>query len=282
MRAGSAELADAPVPTAGPGHRGAGPAGPRGTAATPGPLGGGYRGGRRRGLGPGLVGNRGGQLPGHLGLQRLQVGLAAVGLAEIRGAARLVRLVLGLLLAERGLVGLERALGGAQLVEGGGDVPDRDRRVLTGRLRRLTTAGEQARVRARGPAPVVHVGPDRLLLDQAGLGGDQLLVLPDLLPDLPDRLTVGGHLGGRHGVLLLIGADLQLLLHQLLRHRPRLGLQIGDLVGPRGSERSGHREGGHHDEGREEKGRDRAPARPSCVWSRQRSEPGVKHNGCQT
>jgi len=179
-------------------------------------------------------------------------------------------------------MGLECGLGGAQLVEGGRDVPDGDRRVLPGRLRHLPTAGEQACVRARRPTSVVHVGPDRLPLHQVGLDADQLLVLSDRLPGLLDGLAVGGHLGGSHGVLLSIGADLQLLLHQLLRNRPRPGLQIGDLIGSGGSGRSDHRKGGRSDEGREEKGRDGAPARPSCVWSRQRSEPGVKHNGCQT
>ena len=71
--------------------------------------------------------------------------------------------------------------------------------------------------------------------------------------------------GRCHRVLLLVGPDLQLLLDQLLGDGGRLRLQIGDLIGPRGSRNEDLREGGRSDESREKHGRDDQPAAHSCV-----------------
>ena len=170
-----------------------------------------------------------------------------------------------LLLLQRRLIGLQGLSGRCQLVEIGGDVPDGDAGVLTGRLDPLLTPGEDRGVRARGPGPVVGVGPDRLVADIAGPLADLPLVLLDLLTELGDGLGVGGDRCRCHRVLLLIGTDLQLLLDQSLREGGRLRSQISDLIGPHGSGNEDHREGGRSDESREKHGRQDEPAVHSCV-----------------
>ena len=184
---------------------------------------------------------------------------------SVAGLAGQVGLVMCLLLLQRRLIGLQRPSGGCQLIEIGGDVPDGDAGVLTCRLDPLLTSGEDRGVRARGPGPVVGVGPDRLVADIAGPLADLPLVLLDLLTQLGDALGVGGDRRRGHRVLLLIGTDLQLLLDQALRERGRLRSQIGDLIGPHGSGNEDLREGGRGDESREKHGRHDEPAAHSCV-----------------
>ena len=72
-------------------------------------------------------------------------------------------------------------------------------------------------------------------------------------------------LGRGHRVLLFVGADLELFLDQLLGERGGLGLQIGDLIGLRGSRNEDHREGGRSDESREQHRQDGRTAAHSCV-----------------
>ena len=160
--------------------------------------------------------------------------LGGGGLTERRRLLGLVRLVLGLLLAKRRLLALQRVLRALQLVQAVSMFPVA---MELYSFADCTSSALPSNNAASAPvnSTAVHVGRDGQLPDLGGVGVELLLVDRELLTDLRDGLGVGRDLGRIHRVLLLISVDLQLLLHELLRDRLRLGLEVADLIRRRGS-----------------------------------------------
>ena len=99
----------------------------------------------------------------------------------------------------------------------------------------------------------------------------------ELLAELGDGLLVGGDPGGGDRGQLLGGVDLELLEHQVVGDRGRLGLEVGDGVGSGGAQRGPEREGGEDHEHGEAQDPERSTGRPGGVWPRQRGRTGAQH-----
>ena len=111
--------------------------------------------------------------------------------------------------------------------------------------------------------------------------GDGLTVGGQLLVELGDGLLVGGHPGLGHRGLLLGGVLLELFQDQIVGDGGRLGLEIGDGVGPGGARRGPHGEHREDGEGGKAEDPDESTGRPRGVWPRQRGRTGVQHKAVQ-
>ena len=215
-------------------------------------------------------------MAGDLSLFRLHLALGAGGLSEVDSLLRSVGTILQLSLLQCHLVRLKDALCGMESIKRRLYVAGRDSRILVGQLDFLGIPREH-RIRTGERSAGIHVRDDCQLPYNMCLLVDSLLVLADLFPDLSQSSAIGCDLLRCDGVLLLISADLQLLLDQLLGDGFGLRFEVSDLIRRCGSGNEDHRQGGRSDESREKCSQENASALHSCVKPQLRGEPGARH-----
>ena len=180
-----------------------------------------------RGLNRLLLGHGRDELAGDLGLLGIELDLSLTSGAGLRRLLVGRRLVLCLLLLERGTFGVQPVLVGMKGVDGEFGVTACHVLVL-GPCKRVGLVSLE-----EDPARRVHVdvGRHRFILKSLAIARHPDDVGLDLILRRPDLGLVPLDLGAVDVVLLLVGTDLELLQHEVLRDLGRLCFEVGNLIG---------------------------------------------------
>ena len=174
------------------------------------------------------------------------------------------------MLVQRRTLGAQSVLGVMKGVDGELGVARRD--ILVLRLRKcvvLATLEEKSVRRVH-----VDVGRHRFGLQSLAISANPNCVGLDLILCRSDLRLVLLDLGAVDVVLLLIGTDLELFEHEVLRDLGSLRLEVGNLIGRDGSRRHDHRCGDRgHESQAQHPGRnsDGPPHAASGTWLRGRA-----------
>jgi hypothetical protein len=155
-------------------------------------------------------------------------------------------LILCLLLLERGPLGTQAVLVDMKRIDGECDITTCHFFVL--RSRKPSVLVLVALEQGLSPIDVrihVDVGPDRFRPEPTVIAAHSIDVGLDLILSRGNLRLVPLDLGNVDVVLLLVGADLELLQHEILGDLARLCSEVGHLVGCDGSKRHDHRCGDH-------------------------------------
>ena len=197
----------------------------------------------------------------------------ALRLTRSAGLRRLLvrgRLVLCLLLSERRAFGPQPVLGGMEDVDGELGVAACHVLVLRLRKRVALAALEEDSVRRVH----VDVGRHRFGLQSLAISTHPKRVGLDLILRRSDLGLVPLDLGAVDVVLLLVGTDLELFEHEVLRDLGSLCLEAGNLIGRDTSRRHDHRCGdrGHESQAQHPRpNSDEPPHTASGTWLRGRA-----------